>query len=109
MFVSFLLGGRVKILCKIFGHKWPYLVDILLAMAAVENRNGMPRNTVVKCIRGCGATRDLNAEADKHVLQQPHTAICAYYSDCYWCQGTGKNCTCSLPCPHKQQWCGNTL
>jgi hypothetical protein len=53
----------VKILCKIFGHKWPYMTSVLQIMGAIEAKNNLPCRTVIKCLRGCGATRDLTEEA----------------------------------------------
>jgi hypothetical protein len=51
----------VNWLCRIFGHKWPYALNVLFAMAAIEVRNNFATGTEVECIR-CHLKRNLNEE-----------------------------------------------
>jgi len=49
-------------LCRHFGHRWPYLIDILQHMAMMEIRGGFVTNGVKARCRRCGAIRNLTQE-----------------------------------------------
>jgi hypothetical protein len=57
---------RVNWLCRIFGHKWPYALDILFSMAAIEVKNNLSVETEIECIR-CHLKRNLNEEIRRRI------------------------------------------
>jgi hypothetical protein len=58
---------KMNFFCKCFGHKWPDAISVLEAMAAIEVKNKLPCETIIKCKRrGCNAERNLNNELKKN-------------------------------------------
>jgi len=78
------------------------MISALQVMGAIEAKNGLPCRTIVKCLRGCGVTRDLTEEAVSTFAQQPQpeSATCSVpHRSCKGCPEYGLDRDCSGKCP----------